>query len=164
MRNSLLFLALVSLSGCAPTQLKPQIQPSGMKTSTPVDLCIEYHRTRSAEPYAELKSRGTLSEDDRQAIEYLEPKIGMSTLGMYCLFGRPENANTTTLATGTRVQYIYCTDFAINPAIDPRKRFSAIVGENAEVSCHAGHFYVYTDDGIVSAMQNQPLQLPRRAR
>jgi hypothetical protein len=90
-------------------------------------------------------------------MEYVEPTLGMSVLGLYCFYGMPESTNKTTTAAATQVQYVYCDNYARLPSTDPRESptLSAMAGTTREQYC-GNRFYVYTEDEIVTAFQNAP--------
>jgi hypothetical protein len=167
-------LAIVTvMTGCV-SEPKSRISDSQVGGTSNPDLCREYHRTRSSTVLAELKSRSALNEHDIDALQhlkgfvalterdmlhlqYVEPTLGMSVLGLYCFYGVPEETNETTTPAGTQAQYVYCENYARLPSTDPRESptLSAIAGTTREQYC-GKRFYVYTDGGTVSAFQNAP--------
>lgn len=125
-------LLMVVLAGCAA----PVSESSVAKMTTPA-LCDTFGKAiRQGAPEEQIRLlRGELAtrtyyfdDSDLDRVKNERMRVGMTDCGMYASWGLPTSANRTTTGAGTRVQYVYGLSGKRN--------------------------YVYTEGGIVRAIQN----------
>ncbi len=129
------FIAItLLLTGCATYSINNQFNFTDYKSDR---LCASAKWVMATnnsegviEPYIrELKRRGLMEEKDVRDVFNRKPKIGDSFCFMYATLGYPNRSNVTETKNSYHVQYVYRDLFG------------------------SGASYVYTDSGIITAIQ-----------
>jgi hypothetical protein len=104
------------LSGCTASLPQPEqsfYTPNSVVGADHLDLCRDYSKSRSP---VVLKALGdALNEVDRQSLESLDVLLGMTALGVTCLYGTPSQVIDTSTEEATQEQWVYCRNQLMFP-------------------------------------------------
>lgn len=115
------------LCGCAGSPARiGMASPAQLAQENELNLINAWDFSKSKNARAELERRGTFTAEEWSLIDRKIVRIGMRELAVYASWGLPGDTNTTHTSRGVHKQLVY----------------------------GSGARYVYTDNGIVTAIQD----------
>lgn len=155
---SVLGLAIL-IFGCSVSPPQPEASKFTSETAAQanvIELCIDYNASSSPVVYQALQAKHAFNEADERALQTSSIILGMSRVGLICLYGMPETRNNTVTESGKREQWVYCRNYMLSAHLRKPIGGGWLDTPTSAYERCGEHAYVYLDNNRLVAHQNVP--------